>query len=141
MPPRFPEDMRAHRLDGRTKQGHTVSVSKASEYTVPTDGVGLKGPMARPEPGTVPLRGDLAHIALARTYLVPHYVVPQIHTIGANGAEMKLADNPQSETLMTLDAGARFEVLDLAGDWYWGCVGPEGPSGYIPKSALAAQEA
>lgn len=116
-------------------------MTKASEYTVPTDGVGLKGPVARPEPGTVPLRGDLAHIALAQSYLVPHYVVPQIHVIGPDGAELKLAENAESATLAALGPGTIFEVLDLAGDWYWGCTGPEGPSGYLPISALAVPKA
>ncbi len=133
--------MRAHRLDSRMNQGHTDSVSKAGEYTVPTEGVGLKGPMKRPAPGTVPLRGDLAHIALAQKYLVPHYVVPQIHKIGPQGAELKFAEDANSDTLASLNSGSNFEVLDLAGDWYWGCIGPEGPSGYVPKNALVSQEA
>jgi hypothetical protein len=133
--------MRASRLEDWPNQGQTVAVSNAAKYEVPVDGLGLKGPIARPEPGTLPLRGDLAHIALAGQFLVPHYVIPQIHEVGAGGADLKLSEDAASDTLTQLAAGASFEVLDLAGDWYWGCVGPEGPSGYVPKDSLIPQSA
>ncbi|GAA4643209.1 hypothetical protein GCM10023115_11690 [Pontixanthobacter gangjinensis] len=93
--------------------------------------------MVRPQPGSLPLRGDLAHIALADRYLVAHYVVPQMAMIGGNPAELKLAADAASETIASLPAGSTFELLDFAGDWCWGCVGPDGPAGYIPKEALA----
>lgn len=92
--------------------------------------------MVWPKPGTLPVRGDLAHIAMANRYLVPHYVVPHLHTVAPGGAQVVLASDAGSEVLAELPAGATFEVLDLAGDWYWGCVGPEGPTGYVIKSAL-----
>ena len=85
----------------------------------------------------MPLRGDLAHIALADRYLVAHYVVPQMSKIGAAGVELKLSADPASATLASLPPGSAFELLDLAGDWYWGCVNVDGPTGYIPKDALA----
>ena len=46
------------------------AASDASKYSVPGGNIGLKGPVAKPAPGTVPLRGDLAHIALAGIH--PH---------------------------------------------------------------------
>jgi hypothetical protein len=93
--------------------------------------------MVRPEPGTLPLRGDLAHIALADQFLVPHYVVPHFYTVGSEAVALKLNADSESETLATLDAGLSFEVLDIAGDWCWGCVTADGPSGYVPKDSVA----
>lgn len=103
--------------------------------------MGLKGPVSRPELGTLPIRGDLAHIALATRYLVPHYVVPHIYHIGDADTPLKSAPETGADTVMQLAAGSRFEVLDLAGDWYWGCIGPEGPTGYVAKGALVPQAA
>ena len=116
-------------------------MSATHTYPVPTSGIGLKGPVERPEPGTLPIRGDLAHIALAERFLVPHYVVPQIFAVGNGGARLKLSPEDTSETLADLAGGSSFEVLDLAGDWYWGCVGPDGPTGYVRTSALDAPAA
>ncbi|MGB7409330.1 MAG: hypothetical protein WA908_12575 [Pontixanthobacter sp.] len=119
-------------------------MTEIPEYGVPdggAGGLGLKGPVVRPEPGTLPLRGDLAHIALADRFLVPHYVVPQMFTIRADGTPLKLTADRDADTVASLSGGSRFEVLDLAGDWYWGCVGPEGPSGYLPKEALVPNTA
>ena len=97
--------------------------------------------MVWPAAGTLPVRGDLAHIAMADRYLVPHYVVPHRYTTGPDGAQLLLTADAASQVLVDLAPGAAFEVLDLAGEWYWGCVGPEGPSGYIAKSQLAPQPA
>lgn len=84
----------------------------------------------------LPVRGDLAHIALAHRYLAAHYVVPQIRTL-ATEAALHAASRDDAETLTTLAAGTVFEVLDVAGPWVWGCTGPEGPAGYLPLAALA----
>ena len=111
-------------------------MTQAADYRIPTSGLGLKGPIQRPAPGSLPLRGDLAHIALATHYLVPHYVVPQIYTVQADGATLKLTADRAADDVAQLDGSSQFEVLDLAGDWYWGCVGPDGPSGYLPKATL-----
>ncbi|MGB3738113.1 MAG: hypothetical protein WA948_02045 [Pontixanthobacter sp.] len=110
----------------------------APEYDVPSGDLGLKGPVERPAPGTLPLRGDLAHIALATRFLVPHYVVPQPYRVKDDGAVMRLTPQQDADIVMRLDGDSLFEVLDLAGGWYWGCVGPEGPSGYIAQEALVA---
>ena len=93
--------------------------------------------MVWPKAGTLPVRGDLAHIAMADRYLVPHYVVPHAYSAGADGAQLLLTADAASQVLADLAPGAAFEVLDLAGEWYWGCIGPEGPSGYIQQSQLA----
>jgi hypothetical protein len=116
-------------------------VSDTADYPIPESGVGLKGPVSRPELGTLPIRGDLAHIALATRYLVPHYVMPHIYNVGDADIPLKCAPETETETVTELAAGSRFEVLDLVGDWYWGCIGPEGPTGYVAKSALVPQDA
>lgn len=112
-------------------------MSEAKQYQVPTEALRLDGPVKRPAPGTLPLRGDIAHIALAGRYLVPHYAVPQQRTIGDADVVLRLAGREDGGEVATLAAGSGFELLDTAGNWAWGCVGPEGPSGWIPLSALA----
>ncbi|MFL0357342.1 hypothetical protein ACI5KX_12790 [Erythrobacter sp. GH1-10] len=110
---------------------------QASEYTVPEGVLGLKGPVEKPAPGTLPLRGDLAHIALAGTHLAAHYVIPHIRTVGAQGVEVMENTRDDSPVITRFEPGTRIEVLDVAGDWIWGCLGPDGPSGYMKASCLA----
>ncbi len=117
--------------------GHIDPVKKVGAYDLPKGLLALDGPIARPAPGTLPIRGDLAHIALARRYLVAHYVVPQNYNIGPADTELKLTANLESETVTMLPAGSAFEILDHAGAWSWGCVGPEGPTGYVLTAQLA----
>lgn len=106
-------------------------------YAVPQGVLGLNGPVTRPAPGTLPLRGDLAHIALAGTHLAAHYVIPQDRLVGADGAGLRLAPREDSEVTTRLDPGTRFELLDLSGEWAWGCPGPHGPSGWCRITELA----
>ena len=104
---------------------------------MPSGKIGLNGPVARPAPGTLPLRGDLAHIALAGTHLAAHYVIPQPRVIGPGGADVMENTRDDSPRITRFEAGTRIEVLDVAGAWAWGCLGPEGPSGYIRVADLA----
>ncbi|MEE4206963.1 MAG: hypothetical protein V2I39_11775 [Erythrobacter sp.] len=115
------------------------SMTGDEAYAVPTGVLGLKGPVERPQPGTLPLRGDLAHIALAGQHLAAHYVIPEVVSIGPGGTDLRLNPREDGEMLHRLGAGARFEVLDRAGEWVWGCVGPEGPSGYCLVGDLASE--
>lgn len=110
-----------------------------TEYAVPEGVLGLKGPVERPAPGSLPLRGDLAHMALAGTHLAAHYVIPQVRTVGAEGAGLRLAPRDDTEAFAMLAAGSRFELLDVAGEWVWGCPGPQGPAGWCRPSELAPQ--
>lgn len=114
---------------------------KDSDYAVPGGVLGLKGPVEKPAPGTLPLRGDLAHMALAGTHLAAHYVIPHIHSVGTEGARLRLTPRADAEVFAQLPAGSRFELLDVAGEWVWGCPGPQGPSGWCRASDLAASEA
>lgn len=113
------------------------ALSDASEYKVPGGDIGLKGPVAKPASGTLPLRGDLAHIALAGTHLAAHYVIPETRVIGKGGADVMETTRDDSPVVTHFEAGTTIEVLDIAGEWIWGCLGPQGPSGYMKASSLA----
>ena len=112
-------------------------MTSPASYTLPDGIVGLKGPVDRPAPGTLPLRGDLAHIALAGRYLAAHYVIPQLRRVGSEAVTLKIAMRDDADDGATIDAGAEIELLDCAGDWAWIACGPEGPSGYVRLGALA----
>ena len=118
----------------------THHVTKAADYPLPDGIVGLTGTVERVEPGTLPLRGDLAHIALATRFLAAHYVVPLCRTLGSQDVTLKTAMRDDADDGATLSAGEQVELLDCAGDWAWITLGPEGPSGYCKLSALAPAE-
>ena len=96
----------------------------------------LSGPVEKPDPHRVPVRGDIAHIAMAGRYFVPHYVVPLQRMVGDCGANLRAEKTEMSEILYDLSPGQRFDVLDTTGDWAWGCVSVEGPVGYVRLSDL-----
>jgi len=110
---------------------------KASSYALPAGRLGLEGPVEKPAPGTLPLRGDLAHIALAGKHLAAHYVIPEMRQVNGTGAPLRLLPRDDSEAPETLAAQTAIEVLDVAGEWVWATIGPEGPSGYLKLSELA----
>lgn len=114
-------------------------MSDAANYTLPKGIVGLTEAVAKPAPGTLPLRGDLAHIALAETHLAAHYVIPVIRKVGTAPATMLMSPRDDAEPVTDLEPGAALEALDYAGPWCWACIGPEGPSGYVPIAALASE--
>ncbi len=108
------------------------------EMTMPSHGpYMLSGPVERADPRVVPIRGDLAHVALAGRYFVPHYAVPQPRIVMPGGAPL-LAGPGQGEELCTLMEGDSFEVLDITGNWAWGCLSLSGPVGYIAIDRLEA---
>ena len=107
-----------------------------SKYSVPEGGVGLDGPVRKAEPGTLPVRADLAHVALADRYLAAHYAVPIPRTAGPGGATLRLAPAREAEEVETLVAGTPIEALDYAGEWCWGCLGPDGPTGHVLLTEL-----
>lgn len=119
----------------------SATAPHTTDYAVPAGVLGLKGPVEKPAPGTLPLRGDLAHMALAGTHLAAHYVIPHLRTVGADGAGLRLNPRGDAEVFARLAAGTRFELLDVAGEWVWGCPGPQGPSGWCRASELASAEA
>ncbi len=80
---------------------------------------GLTGPVVLPDPTRAPLRGDLAHIALAGHYLVPHYAAPQPRRILRPTVLCSGADKPETNR-GELAEGDIFDVLDITGEWAWG---------------------
>jgi hypothetical protein len=110
---------------------------KDSDYAVPQGVLGLKGPVEKPAPGSLPLRGDLAHMALASTHLAAHYVIPHVRTVGATGTGLRLTPRADAEVFARLAPGSRFELLDVAGEWVWGCPGPQGPAGWCRTGDLS----
>ena len=107
-----------------------------SDYKLPEQPLGLTGPVAKPEPGSLPLRGDLAHIALAGTHLAAHYVVPHLRKTGVGGARLMLLPSDDASVSADIGPDESLEILDLLGDWCWACRGPAGPSGYVQVSQL-----
>jgi hypothetical protein len=114
------------------------AASNPQGYTVPEGVLGLKGPVEKPAPGTLPLRGDLAHMALAATHLAAHYVIPDARQVGPAGTALRVAPGEEAETHQWLAPDTPVELLDIAGAWAWVCLGPQGPSGYCPADELAA---
>lgn len=124
----------------RSQPELSYSVTAQASYSLPEDIVGLKGPVQKPAPGTLPLRGDLAHIALAQNYLAAHYVIPQLRQMGSSATTLKIAMRDDADEGATLAAGQQVELLDCAGDWAWIACGPEGPSGYVRLDMLAPDQ-
>lgn len=110
-------------------------------YEPPRGTLGLQGAVARPEPGTLPLRGDLAHIALAGRYLAAHYVVPISCEAARGGEALRLHPRDDATIVTNVADRAAIELLDVTGDWAWVCFGPDGPSGYMRAGALRLLEA
>lgn len=104
---------------------------------VPQGSFTLSGPGATAEAGRLPVRGDLAHIALAGRYFVPHYAVPMPHAAGAEGATLRKAGKAGADPICTLKPGETFDVLDIAGGWAWGQLGADGLVGYVATDELA----
>jgi hypothetical protein len=99
----------------------------------------MTGASTRPDGRTIPVRGDLAHIRLAGVHFVPHYAVPMPHIAGPQGARLRIAEGDEAELLATLEPGATYDVLDIAGGWAWGEVpGGKGPVGYVALSEIEA---
>lgn len=96
----------------------------------------LSGPIARPDPRRVPLRGDLAHIGLAGKHFVPHYAVPQPRAVLPGGAVVLAEPHEGAEELCQLPEGGSFEVLDVTRGYAWGCLSLHGPVGYVHLDRL-----
>ena len=106
----------------------------------PLDGreLALSGPSIRLDPLHRPVRGDLAHVALAGKVFVPHYAVPMPHRIASYAIPLRKSGSLDGEAIVKLAAGEIFNVLDFSGGWAWGQQGDDGFVGYVPQSALAA---
>lgn len=100
----------------------------------------MRGPMRITDPGHTPVRGDLADIRLAGQYFVPHYAVPLIRQVVPGGAALLATSRIDADVTQMLSGGARFAVLDVAGELAWGqAEGDAGPVGYIALAQLEAK--
>lgn len=106
-------------------------MSSSETSTHPQGPFVLSGPVARPDETRVPIRGDLAHVGLAGRYFVPHYAVPQPRAVMPGGAALLAAPDADAAQLAQLGEGESFELLDITGQWAWGCLSLDGPVGYI----------
>ena len=98
----------------------------------------LSGPLNRAGIDVLPVRGDLAHIGLAGRCFVPHYAAPQPRVVMPGGASLHVAPDSSSRELCAMLEGESFEVLDVTGDWAWGCLSLDGPTGYVRADRLEA---
>ena len=114
----------------------TTEADTETHATMPQGPFALMGPVSRPDPHTVPLRGVLAHIALAGRYFVPHYAVPQPRTVMPGGARLMSSTGEGAAEICTLMEGDSFEVLDVTGNWAWGCLSLDGPVGFVHLDRL-----
>jgi Bacterial dipeptidyl-peptidase Sh3 domain len=108
----------------------------AMPIAVPQGQFALSQPAEKLDADHWPVRGDLAHIALVGRVFVPHYAVPMLHLVVADGTQLHRAANIDAAVLTTLSSGASFDVLDMSGGWCWGQMGDGGFVGYIPHTAL-----
>jgi hypothetical protein len=62
------------------------------------------------------------------------------YLVGPGGAVVRAGESKDAEALARLAAGARFDVLDVAGSWAWGEVmGGKAPVvGYVLLTEIAA---
>ncbi len=104
---------------------------------VPAHWLALSGPVRKPSPGTLPVRADLAHIALAQRHLSAHYVVPLQRRVAGGNVDLLAHPRADAKAVKRLEHDVPVELLERQGDWAWVCEGPEGPSGYVPLAMLA----
>ncbi|SFP39615.1 hypothetical protein SAMN04488241_101364 [Sphingomonas rubra] len=73
---------------------------------------------------------------LADRVFAPHYAQAVSRRL-REPTTLREARDPASPALVTLDAGASFELLDLIGDDAWGVAPTAGLVGYLPAATLA----
>ena len=93
------------------------------------------------DPRTHAVRPDLADVRLADRVFAPHYAAP-VRRVVAQSAMLRAARDRASPVLATLEAGSRFELLDILGDDAWGiALGlSEAVVGYLDSGVLAEPE-
>lgn len=99
-------------------------------------GFALKGKSVRLDPRTNAVRPDLADIRLAEYVFAPHYAAAAPMK-AARAVALREAPEPDSKTMLQLNPGDIFEVLDITGGKAWGVAVPSGLVGYVAADALA----
>jgi hypothetical protein len=87
------------------------------------------------DPRTQAVRGDLADVRLAEIVFAPHYAAP-LQCIASRTVTLQSTREAASESLGTVAAGDRFEVLELAGNNAWGVAPAIRLVGYVDRTAL-----
>ncbi|MEZ5742880.1 MAG: SH3 domain-containing protein [Sphingomonadaceae bacterium] len=101
----------------------------------PNGQLALSGPSVQVEPGHLPVRGDLAPLSLRRAVLCAALCRADAAPGASSGGAA--AGSPEADR-SALEAGAGFDVLDMAGGWAWGQVAgeDEGFVGYVELALL-----
>ena len=125
----------------REETGATQRTGQSSDRLPPTrisaEQFALAGPSDPPDPHHHAYRKDLADVALAGRVIASHYAEPvqrRLCTI----AKLRKAATPEAETLLELEAGEPFLMLDDSRGWAWGYAGEEERVGYVESDALTA---
>ena len=118
-----------------------TAVRNADAETLGRGQYALTGPAQPFDAAHWPVRGDLAHMALAGRCFVPHYAVPMAQRV-RGAVALCAAPKDDAAVRAVLAAGAAFDVLDVTGGWAWGLVAEVpgalgGLVGYVPAAALA----
>ena len=101
----------------------------------------LSGPSEKLDAAHWPVRGDLAHIDLAGRYFVPHYAAPQPRLVLDGATALLAAPQDGAEQRAELARGTQFDVLDIGGEWAWGCATEGGSVGYVRLTSLGGPAA
>jgi hypothetical protein len=91
-----------------------------------------------PDPKFNAYRKDLADAALADRVIASHYAEPAPRLV-LLPATLRIGPSVDSESLLTLEAGDPFLLLDDSLGWAWGYAGKDRLVGYLPSETLAAQ--
>ncbi|MBK5263772.1 MAG: C40 family peptidase [Alphaproteobacteria bacterium] len=82
------------------------------------------------------IRGDLADIALAGRYFVPHYSCPQGFSVTAPRTAIRIKGDAASTAVSELLHGETFQAIDIAGGWAWGYSAHDNYVGYVRADQL-----
>jgi len=77
-------------------------------------------------------------VALAGRVIASHYAEPVERQVRV-AARLRVSPSGEADTLLDLEAGEPFSMLDDSLGWAWGYAGKERRVGYVPSEALTSQ--
>ncbi|WP_159757614.1 SH3 domain-containing protein [Sphingomonas sp. 8AM] len=98
-------------------------------------GFALVGRSRTLDPRTHAVRPDIADVRLADRVFAPHYAAPLRRTV-LRESMLREARDRAAASLITLPAGAPFDLLDLTGGIAWGIAVDSGTVGYLDADAV-----
>lgn len=101
-------------------------------------GVRLNGPAPHYDRRLIAARSDLADIALADHFLVPHYAIARAWQCLDNHVAIMPSPSEKSVAVSELIFGEYFCVLEVSGGWCWGYSTHDHYCGYIWQDALSS---